>query len=98
MAAVCALGGIAGYVSKRSMPSLLGGLGIGAAYLLSAHLIKEVDEKMGHGAGFFTSLSLTAIMGARALKTKKLMPAGLMTGLGSIAMVYHSLKFSEWNQ
>mmetsp|Transcript_7339 Transcript_7339/g.15985 ORF Transcript_7339/g.15985 Transcript_7339/m.15985 type:complete len:110 (+) Transcript_7339:34-363(+) len=96
LAVLCTAGGVAGYLKKKSLPSLLGGLGFGAAYAYSGYLSNSVDAVQGHAAGAVTSLALTAIMGARLVKTKKIMPAGLLTGCGLLGLVYHYQKFNEW--
>jgi len=38
-ALLCGLGGIAGYLKAKSLPSLIGGLGFGAAYAGTAYYI-----------------------------------------------------------
>lgn len=41
MAAASTLGGIAGYTAARSVPSLLGGVGVGAVMAISGIRIKD---------------------------------------------------------
>jgi len=36
-------------------------------------------------------------MGARLLKTGKMMPAGMLTGVGLASATFHAQKFSEWS-
>jgi len=85
-----------GYVKKGSVPSLIGGLGLGAAYAASGYLIDSVDGFKGHAAGGATSLLLLGMMGARYAKTRKAMPAGILTGVGALASVFHGIKMREW--
>ncbi len=75
---------------------LIAGLSFGAAYGSSAHLIQTVDAFQGHALGAATSALLAAAMGARAARTRKLMPAGLLTGIGLAAFAYHAQKAWEW--
>jgi uncharacterized membrane protein (UPF0136 family) len=75
---------------------LVAGLGFGAAYAASAYLIANVDAFQGHALGAGASALLAAAMGARAARTRKLMPAGLLTGVGAAAFAYHAAKAQEW--
>ncbi|KAG1669691.1 hypothetical protein FOA52_002075 [Chlamydomonas sp. UWO 241] len=96
MSALCVLGGAMGYMRKKSLPSLLGGLGIGAAYACVGYYINTVDASVGHQAGAVTSLVLAGMGGVRLVKTKKVMPAGVMTAAGLLALAYHTKKAQEW--
>ncbi len=60
--------------------------------------MQNVDAEVGHSAGVLTSLILTAMMGSRLAKTKKIMPAGVLVGLGGAATLYHAMKWQEWRQ
>lgn len=96
MGVLCIGGGALGYAKKKSVPSLVAGVGLGGAYLASSYLIGEVDALQGHAVGLATSVVLTSAMGARFLKSKKLMPAGIMAAAGLLAGVYHGMKIPEW--
>ena len=50
----------------------------------------------GHGAGLATSLLLTAAMGMRFARTRKPMPAGVLSAAGALASAYHFNKYQEW--
>ncbi len=71
-----AVGGIMGYTRKKSLPSLVAGVLLGAAYYGSAYLVDRVDPVKGFQAGAATSAFLTAAMLPRYLKTKAFIPAG----------------------
>uniref|UniRef100_A0A7R9V9Q8 Transmembrane protein 14C n=1 Tax=Chlamydomonas euryale TaxID=1486919 RepID=A0A7R9V9Q8_9CHLO len=96
LAALCAGGGVVGYLKKGSLPSLLGGVAFSGAYALSGYYINTVDAVRGHQMGAATSLLLAGVMGARLVKTKKVMPAGLLAGTGALGLLYHLKKYQEW--
>ncbi|GAX75616.1 hypothetical protein CEUSTIGMA_g3060.t1 [Chlamydomonas eustigma] len=96
-AVLVGLGGVYGYTKAKSVPSLLGGLGFSAAYALTAYYINSVDAAIGHQIGCFTSAALFATMGMRLAKSGKVMPAGLLTGVGAIGTFYHYQKLQEWS-
>ena len=64
--------------TKRSMASLIGGCGLGGLYLISAATISSGRDLEGHGLASATSAMVVAVMGQRLVKTRKVMPAGLM--------------------
>jgi uncharacterized membrane protein (UPF0136 family) len=47
-------------------------------------------------AGFGTSAALSAAMGARFLRTGKVMPAGLLFAAGVGGALYNWAKYKEW--
>lgn len=79
------LGGVVGYARAGSKPSLAGGLASSALYLASAQLIGANRELPGHSLASATSATLASSMGARAARTKKFMPAGVISGTTSFA-------------
>ncbi|KAL0485518.1 1 TM domain-containing transmembrane protein [Acrasis kona] len=94
MAALCAAGGIAGYVKAKSVPSLIGGLGLGLIYAYSSYtLTKEYDVRNCYFTGTVASGILLATGSSRLFKTGKLMPAGIMAGLGAATTSYYFYKF-----
>ncbi|KAJ9505162.1 hypothetical protein QJQ45_030293, partial [Haematococcus lacustris] len=96
LAALCVLGGGVGWIKKKSLPSLAGGLVIGAAYGVSGYLIEQVDGFQGHVVGGVTSLVLAGMMGSRYARTKKMMPAGIMAAAGMLGLLYHGKKTMDW--
>uniref|UniRef100_A0A8D0GN28 Transmembrane protein 14A n=1 Tax=Sphenodon punctatus TaxID=8508 RepID=A0A8D0GN28_SPHPU len=78
-AAVIALGGVVGYTRKGSIISLVAGLLFGSMAGYGAYCVTHDprDVKMS----LFTAFILTIVMGVRFKRSKKLMPAGLVSGL-----------------
>ncbi|PNW78719.1 hypothetical protein CHLRE_09g387838v5 [Chlamydomonas reinhardtii] len=95
-AVVTTAGGVMGYVKKKSLPSLLGGLAFGAAYGATAWTIQNHDAYVGHTVGAATSAVMATMMGLRLAKTKKVMPSGILTGLGLLGLLYHANKARQW--
>jgi uncharacterized membrane protein (UPF0136 family) len=58
-----------GYAKARSMMSLVGGLGVGAAYAGAAYLINENRAEEGHLVGTAASFLLAGAMARRFGKT-----------------------------
>ncbi|CAD7966623.1 unnamed protein product [Amoebophrya sp. A120] len=91
-----AVGGIMGYTRKKSLPSLVAGVLLGAAYYGSAYLVDRVDPVKGFQAGAATSAFLTAAMLPRYLKTKAFMPAGLCALIGVGAGAYNGWQLARY--
>ncbi|EFJ44121.1 hypothetical protein VOLCADRAFT_106504 [Volvox carteri f. nagariensis] len=96
LSALTSMGGVMGYVRKKSLPSLIGGLTFSVAYGTAAYIIQSKDAFLGHSVGCATSALMTTIMGMRLAKTKKVMPAGILTGVGLLGFVYHAQKARQW--
>jgi len=97
LAAVVGIGGVYGYFKTRSLPSLIAGVSIGSLYAYSAYLISQNRASEGHAVATVTSAILTAAMGSRFYKTRKVMPAGMLTGIGAAATYYNGIKWREWS-
>eukprot|EP00123_Amoebidium_parasiticum_P017297 comp23792_c0_seq1/m.41304 comp23792_c0_seq1/g.41304 ORF comp23792_c0_seq1/g.41304 comp23792_c0_seq1/m.41304 type:complete len:109 (-) comp23792_c0_seq1:24-350(-) len=95
MAGLVLVGGIAGFAAKRSMPSLLAGIGSAALYGYSAFLIGE-NPKTGFELGTATSVVLAAAMSRRAIASGKVFPAGVVALAAVGAGVYNGKKALEW--
>ncbi|CAG8445269.1 4967_t:CDS:2 [Diversispora eburnea] len=67
MGAICAVGGVVGYVTKRSVPSLIAGLGIGALYVLGGMIPRTIKR----GTPIPLSLSILSV-GMGTYYTKKI--------------------------
>eukprot|EP00088_Acartia_fossae_P032850 TRINITY_DN335_c0_g1_i4.p1 TRINITY_DN335_c0_g1~~TRINITY_DN335_c0_g1_i4.p1 ORF type:complete len:111 (-),score=16.93 TRINITY_DN335_c0_g1_i4:25-357(-) len=82
-----AMGGIMGYVKRRSVPSLIAGVTCGSLALYGAYSVSN-DGKTASSIvpGLATAALLSTVMGARAAKSGKLMPAGAIALL-SLGMV-----------
>eukprot|EP00457_Paulinella_chromatophora_P023901 gb/GEZN01027555.1/.p2 GENE.gb/GEZN01027555.1/~~gb/GEZN01027555.1/.p2 ORF type:complete len:126 (-),score=15.23 gb/GEZN01027555.1/:67-444(-) len=97
MAGVMSLGGIIGYVKAKSLPSLLGGLTIGAAYAVSGYLIQSGESQQGHLVGSAASAAVIGIFGKSAIKSGQLGRPALFAGLGAGSLAYHGAKAYEWS-
>ncbi|MBE9005304.1 hypothetical protein IQ259_09675 [Fortiea sp. LEGE XX443] len=85
-------GGIMGYVQARSQVSLLSGSVSGLLLILSAYLQLQ-GQTWGLILAAFVTAILVVVFAVRLAKTRKLMPAGLMTVLGvlTLAVIVHQL-------
>eukprot|EP01132_Coremiostelium_polycephalum_P004589 gene4589-5728_t len=95
LAALTLGGGIIGYVKGKSLPSLIAGTTFAVLYTGLGELIKT-EPQLGHGLTAALSLVLAGTMGRRALKTKKMMPAGAVSVLGAVAGAYHCKKYYDF--
>jgi uncharacterized membrane protein (UPF0136 family) len=79
------IGGIIGYIQANSQVSLFSGGISGLLLILTAYL-----QLQGQILGLFLAVLITAILvvffAFRLAKTRKFMPAGLMTILGMLAL------------
>jgi uncharacterized membrane protein (UPF0136 family) len=79
-------GGVVGFVKAQSKASLIAGIASGALLGLAGALV--VLGHVGAGAGLALAIAV-ALLGRFApafIKTKKVMPAGLMVVLGVVAV------------
>lgn len=90
------MGGIIGYAKKGSVPSLVAGVALGAAYGGAAYLVSGGDGEKGFALGTAASAVLASAMAARLAKTRKIMPGGVLTALGLAGGVYNLSKYREW--
>eukprot|EP00128_Syssomonas_multiformis_P003864 Colp12_sorted_trinity150504_noHs@31779 len=97
MAGLVALGGVVGFVKGRSLPSLVGGLVFAGAYGASGYLISQNEAYQGFLLGTGASAVLGGVMGRRFLKTRKVMPPGVLTALAAVAGAYNAYKLYEWS-
>ncbi len=84
--ALVGLGGILGYVKAQSVPSLVFGLGSSIALLICGWLV-STQNAMGTKGAIGIGLLLAVFFGIRYARTRKLMPAGLMTVLSLVAVI-----------
>ncbi|MEH1890303.1 MAG: TMEM14 family protein [Nostoc sp.] len=79
------VGGIIGYIQAKSKVSLLSGSISGLLLILAAYF-----QFQGQTWGLILAVLITAVLvivfGFRLAKTRKFMPAGLMTILGILAL------------
>mmetsp|Transcript_23935 Transcript_23935/g.60972 ORF Transcript_23935/g.60972 Transcript_23935/m.60972 type:complete len:114 (-) Transcript_23935:342-683(-) len=93
LAVIVALGGLMGYVRKKSTASLASGLTFGLAYAGAAYSLDQGDTYTGHGIGLGASALLAAFMAGRYVRTGKFMPAGAMTIVGALGVFLHADNF-----
>ena len=90
-------GGAFGYARKGSTASLVAGVGLGSLLLTSGYLISTRETPFeGHVLASLTSGVMAVAMGQRYMATGKLMPAGLVAGLGVAALAFNVNKAMEW--
>ena len=95
LAALCTIGGTAGYLRKGSVPSLMGGLAVGALYGTAGYLLHENRD-----GGIETALAASVLLlGAglpRALKLRKPMPI-MLSLLGAASLAFYGKKWADFN-
>jgi uncharacterized membrane protein (UPF0136 family) len=90
--ALTILGGVMGFVKAKSRPSLIAGGISGAALVAAGYLIGTgTNTRIGLFLGSIVSLALAGRFVGAFMKTKKIMPAGLMAALGIIGMIVVAL-------
>ena len=90
-------GGLMGFVTKGSKASLIAGSTFGGLLMISALLISKASEtksRKGNILGFSVSGMLGFVMGKKFLASKKFMPAGLLTALSAISVVYNLVEIN----
>lgn len=93
-ATILALGGIFGFVFKGSFPSLLGGLGSAAILAACAQVSlnayhKGKLSKTSTAVSLMVSLLLAGMMGVRWRRVGKFMPAGMVSLLSFIMVLFY---------
>ncbi len=78
-------GGVLGYVKARSSASIVAGTVFGLALMASGYLVAR-GGSLGLWSGFGVSAMLTGRFSTAFRKTRKIMPAGVMTLLGVAGM------------
>ena len=81
------LGGIVGYVKARSVVSIVAGLISGLLLIAAAYVLPERRE-LGLGIAFLTSLLLALQFIPRVLRTRRLIPGGIMSLLSIAGIVF----------
>ena len=98
LAALCGVGGVAGYVRASSTRSLIAGALCGTAFGYSANLISPPgSQERGFRLSAGTSVVLTLAMAARFARTRAFMPAGMLSAVGAASTAYHGSKWQEWS-
>ena len=79
-------GGIIGYVQAKSKASLISGI-ISGLLLIIAGVMQLQGQGLGLILAIVVTIALVIVFAIRLAKTRKFMPAGLMTALGVAALV-----------
>ena len=79
-------GGVFGFLKAGSRPSLLGGLGGGLALLAAAWGLGHY-QSWGLPAALALTLALMVFFAARYIRTRAVMPGGLMAILSLFALI-----------
>eukprot|EP00300_Choanocystis_sp_HF-7_P021870 c20975_g1_i1.p1 GENE.c20975_g1_i1~~c20975_g1_i1.p1 ORF type:complete len:137 (+),score=37.44 c20975_g1_i1:37-411(+) len=100
LGALTFIGGAAGYIRSKSIPSLVAGFSFGSALLLASEMIKKDigdtgDARFSYGIAAGSSAILAATMGMRYNKTGKPMPALPLLAGGSICTAYYLYKIKQ---
>ena len=82
-------GGVMGYVTKKSVPSLVGSAILGGALLGGSGLIVKDEDLAGHTLSTVASGGITAIGAWRYFASKKAMPGIPLMLLGAVSTIYH---------
>jgi len=85
--ALVLVGGLIGYLKAKSRASLIAGIISSALLDLAAGLVATGSVRWGAGLGAVTALALIARFLPALLRTKKLMPAGVVVAVGAVVLV-----------
>lgn len=80
------VGGIIGYVQAKSKASLISGI-ISGLLLIIAGVMQLQGQGLGLILAIVVTIALIIVFAMRLAKTRKFIPAGLMTALGVAALV-----------
>lgn len=90
-----------GALKGKSPASLAAGVVLAVPFAAAGYMLQTgeetVDFERGHRVGVYTSTALTALMGSRAFRTRKPVPAVLAV-VGVAGLGYHFTKWNEWNE
>ena len=84
--ALTVIGGVIGYVKAGSLPSIIAGSITGVLLLVAGTLLPE-HRAVGLATAFVISLLLAAQFVPKFIRTRKAMPAGMMSILSVIGIV-----------
>eukprot|EP00048_Salpingoeca_helianthica_P015666 m.227893 g.227893 ORF g.227893 m.227893 type:complete len:101 (+) comp17353_c0_seq1:34-336(+) len=89
-AALFALGGAIGFTKKGSVPSLVAGLTSGGILTYFSHQASHGNAKFGHQGALVVTVAMALMMGNRAFRSGKFMPAGLVASIAALAAVWNA--------
>lgn len=94
MSALCAAGGLVGFIRRRSIPSLAGGLLTGVLFGSAGYLLKQ-NADWGLELALAGSIVLGGASIPRAIRTQKPVPA-VLSLLAGINLAYYGKKYYEF--
>jgi uncharacterized membrane protein (UPF0136 family) len=80
------VGGIIGFLKANSRASLIAGIVSAALLGVSASLVASGSVRLGAGLGALAALALIGRFLPAFLRTKKVMPAGLVVAMGALTL------------
>ncbi|HEX8373284.1 MAG TPA: TMEM14 family protein [Chthoniobacterales bacterium] len=95
--ALTQIGGVIGFVKAKSRASLIAGLVAGGLLDLAGFLLMRLQDRPQIGLGLGTAITVL-LLGRFApafFRTKKVMPAGMITLLGIVSLV---LSIAAWTK
>lgn len=81
------VGGVIGYVKAKSRASLIAGLAFAFLLGVAAYLVRSGSLGIGAGLGAVSALALIARFLPAFLRTKKVMPPGVVVAVGAWVVV-----------
>jgi|LauGreSBDMM110SN_4_FD.fasta_scaffold131854_1 uncharacterized membrane protein (UPF0136 family) len=96
LAGLCALGGGVG-AARGSRVSLLAGLALGGAFAFAGSEIQQGRAQEGYRWAMASSSLLSGAMMFRLVRTRKIMPAGLLACVGAWSSAWHYDKLLEYD-
>jgi len=90
-AIVIGLGGLIGYFTAKSKPSLIAG-GTSGGLLLVAFALSWWDRTVGLWTGTGVAALLVLVFAIRLAKTRKVIPSGILLGVSLWAAIWFALQ------
>lgn len=81
------VGGVIGFRKANSRASLIAGIGFAVLLGVASSLVASGMLRVGAGLGALAALALIGRFLPAFLKSKKLMPAGAVVGLGALVLL-----------
>jgi uncharacterized membrane protein (UPF0136 family) len=81
------VGGLIGFLKAKSRASLISGIGSALLLGIASGLVSSGYVRAGAGLGAFVALALIGRFFPAFMKTKKVMPAGMVVGVGAVVLV-----------
>lgn len=89
MSVVCGGGGLLGMIRSGSARSLVAGTILAGGFGWAAHTINNDEPLRGYRFATAMSVILTGAMGSRFIKTRQLIPSGILAISGVGSTIYH---------